>query len=270
MRESTNREVTDNPTSAGHVTHSAPVANTAGTMLSIEIVQATKRGLIREMTERDTEGTSPSKYTKNSNIILKILNFLNFYFLKKIFLKIICFLKSVLKNLKHDFRVGAVGVGAVRVRMVRLPGSVGPEEWGPNPEKVGAEGWGSKISRFCSFSRSHFLSLFSLGTSSRKFICGRGSKPCTQIARLGSSVVILCEPPRPFRGKERKWVREREKRAKFWAVWRTWVRRRGGLAEEGSSGREFPREAVARRTVRENGGLGTNKQTQPPHAEPIS
>ena len=48
MRESSNREVTDKPKSAGHFTNSA-----ADTMLSIEIVQATKRGLTREMTERD-------------------------------------------------------------------------------------------------------------------------------------------------------------------------------------------------------------------------
>ena len=57
MRESSNREVTDKPKSAGHFTHSASVANTAGTMLSIEIVQATKRGLTREMTECDKGST---------------------------------------------------------------------------------------------------------------------------------------------------------------------------------------------------------------------
>ena len=56
MRESSNREVTDKPKSADHFTHSAPVAKTAGTMLSIEIVQTTKRGLTREPTECDTRG----------------------------------------------------------------------------------------------------------------------------------------------------------------------------------------------------------------------
>ena len=52
-----NREVTDKPKSVGHFTNSASVANTAGTMLFIEIDQATKRGLTREMTDCDKGST---------------------------------------------------------------------------------------------------------------------------------------------------------------------------------------------------------------------
>ena len=48
MRESSNREVTDKPKSVDHVTHSAPVAKTAGTMLSMEIVQAGAVRVIRK------------------------------------------------------------------------------------------------------------------------------------------------------------------------------------------------------------------------------
>ena len=57
MRESSNREVTDKLKSADHFTHSAPVAKTAGIMMSIEIVQATKGGLTREPTECDKGST---------------------------------------------------------------------------------------------------------------------------------------------------------------------------------------------------------------------
>ena len=54
MRESNNREVTDKPKSADHFTHSAPVAKSEGTVLSI----ATKKGLTREPTECDKGSTS--------------------------------------------------------------------------------------------------------------------------------------------------------------------------------------------------------------------
>ena len=57
MKESSNWEVTDKPKSDGHFTYSGPVANTAGTMLSIGNVQATKRGMTREMRERDKGST---------------------------------------------------------------------------------------------------------------------------------------------------------------------------------------------------------------------
>ena len=65
IRKSSDREVTDKPKSAGHFANSATVANTAGTMLSIEIVQATKRGLAREMTERDKGSTGSFESSAN-------------------------------------------------------------------------------------------------------------------------------------------------------------------------------------------------------------
>ena len=95
----------------------------------------------------------------------------------------------------------------------------------PNAEKVGAEGWGPKFE------------------SPSKY-----------------------QEKTPKRGKkERKLWREREKRAKFWVVWRRGVRRRGVprtmVQRRGSSGGGpavgVPVGGGSRGgVVRENGGLG--------------
>ena len=67
IRESSNREVTDKPKSAGHFTHSASVANIAGTMLSIEIVQATKRGSTRQSVTRGQQVPFESSANHNAH-----------------------------------------------------------------------------------------------------------------------------------------------------------------------------------------------------------
>ena len=83
--------------------------------------------------------------------------------------------------------------------MVRSPGegwgpegpqTVGPEEWGAEPRKSGGPKEARRVGgpKFRAFFTSPFFS---------SWICGLGSRPwSTQVARLGSSGVILCEPRR--------------------------------------------------------------------------
>ena len=106
-------------------------------------------------------------------------------------------------------------VGAVRVRMVRSPGSVGAprmgarrvgkgsgpkwgsQGWGPEPRKKWRpNGW--RAHKYRTFFPRPLPSSLSEGLPRGFVASGRGHGP-PKLPRLGSSGVILCEPRRPQR-----------------------------------------------------------------------
>ena len=197
------------------------------------------------------------RYRRNHSVKIhkKIKNHFLKTFFKQLFKMhfnffILANFKIIFENLSlkfvNYFGVGAVGWGlsgwgAVRVRMVRLPGSVGPEGWeprrvgapkgggpegcgakkggrGPKPEKSGGpEGWGAQNFAFFFPSPATIFALFdSLWGLLVELLVFEAPGP--------SNVNVWCSP----------------------AVVQRWGFRGGG----------FPRRGVARRMVWEKGGLG--------------